>query len=179
MEKNNIMTSNQLIISPKTKVGEMLDTYPELEEVLMNLSPDFKKLKNPILRKTIGKIASLQQVASIGKIPVDVLVNTLRKEIGQNPTDMQHTEEQTTTQPSWFRRDKIIQSYDAREDINAGNHPMQFIFGEIGKTKQTEIFELITPFVPAPIIDKLGEKGYAAWTEMVDENTYKTYFSPV
>lgn len=174
------MTTTPLMISPKTKVGEMLDTYPELEEVLMNMSPDFKKLKNPILRKTIGKIASLQQVASIGKIPVDVLVNTLRKEIGQNITDMQHTEEQATVkQPSWFDRARIIQSYDAREDINAGNHPMQFIFGEIGKTKHGEIFELITPFVPAPIIDKLGEKGYAAWTEMVDENTYKTYFSPV
>ena len=173
------MTNIPLIISPKTKVGEMLDTYPQLEDVLMNMSPDFKKLKNPILRKTIGKIASLQQVASIGKIPIDVLVNTLRKEIGQNPTDMIHTEEQAASQPSWFNREKIIQSYDAREDINAGNHPMQFIFGEIGKAQKGEIFELITPFVPAPIIDKLGEKGYAAWTEMVDENTYKTYFSPV
>ena len=173
------MATNELIISPKTKVGEMLDRYPELENVLMNMSPDFKKLKNPILRKTIGKIASLQQVASIGKIPVDVLVNTLRKEIGQNPTDIIQTEEQAAIQPSWFNRGKIIQSYDARDDINAGNHPMQFIFGEIGKTKPGEIFELITPFVPAPIIDKLGEKGYKAWTEMIDEITYKTYFSPL
>lgn len=173
------MTTNELIISPKTKVGEMLDRYPELEDVLMNMSPDFKKLKNPILRKTIGKIASLQQVASIGKIPVDVLVNTLRKEIGQNTTEMQNTDEQTTVQqPDWFNRDKIIQSYDARNDINAGNHPMQYIFGEIGNTKQGDVFELITPFVPAPIIDKLDEKGYKSWTEMVDENTYKTYFSP-
>jgi hypothetical protein len=179
MEKNKIMKRNELIITPRTKVGEMLDTYPELENVLMNMSPDFKKLKNPILRKTIGKIASLQQVASIGKIPIDVLVNTLRKEIGQNPSDMKPTEEHPDAQPTWFNREKIIQSYDAREDINAGNHPMQFIFGEIGKTKKGEIFELITPFVPAPIVDKLGEKGYAAWTEMIDDNTYKTYFSPV
>lgn len=173
------MTKNELIISPKTKVGEMLDTYPELETVLMNMSPDFKKLRNPILRKTIGKIASLQQVASIGKIPVDVLVNTLRKEIGQDKIELQQTDEQTAIQPAWFNRNKIIQTYDAREDINAGNHPMQLIFSEIGKTKQGEIFELITPFVPAPIVDKLGEKGYKSWTEMVDENTYKTYFSPV
>jgi hypothetical protein len=171
------MTLKDLIISPKTKVGEMLDRYPELEEVLMNMSPDFKKLKNPILRKTIGKIASLQQVASVGKVPIDVLINTLRKEIGQDKIDLETTEQQHETQPAWVDPSRIIQTYDARADINAGNHPMQLIFSEIGKVKEGDVFVLVTPFVPAPIIDKLVEKGYKAWTEMVDENTYKTYFA--
>ncbi|MCP4310925.1 MAG: DUF1858 domain-containing protein, partial [Bacteroidetes bacterium] len=42
------MSTNQnLLITPKTRVGELLDAYPELEQVLMGLSPAFKKLKNP------------------------------------------------------------------------------------------------------------------------------------
>ena len=47
-----------LLITPKTKVGELLDAYPELEPVLMGLAPAFNKLKNPVLRKTIGKVAT-------------------------------------------------------------------------------------------------------------------------
>ena len=45
------MKNVNLIISPQTKVGELLDAYPELEKVLFELSPAFSKLKNPILRK--------------------------------------------------------------------------------------------------------------------------------
>jgi hypothetical protein len=45
-----------LIISPKTKIYELLEAYPQLEETLIALAPPFKKLKNPVLRKTIAKI---------------------------------------------------------------------------------------------------------------------------
>ena len=37
-------------ITPETKVGEMLEAYPQLEEVLLEISPTFRKLRNPVLR---------------------------------------------------------------------------------------------------------------------------------
>ena len=37
--------SEPLLITPQTKVGELLETYPELEEVLVALAPPFKKLR--------------------------------------------------------------------------------------------------------------------------------------
>jgi len=77
------MKNNGLIISPRTKIGEILSAYPELEKILIDLSPSFKSLKNPALRKTIGKVATLQQTALIGNIPVNTIVNALRKELGQ------------------------------------------------------------------------------------------------
>lgn len=52
---------NSLIITPKTKVLELIETYPELEDILIEYAPAFKKLKNPLLRKTVAKIATLQQ----------------------------------------------------------------------------------------------------------------------
>ncbi len=68
----------KLIITPQTKIGELLDTYPELESVLIDLAPAFKKLQNPILRKTVARVTSVRQAAAIGKLPVDVVVNKLR-----------------------------------------------------------------------------------------------------
>ena len=65
------MAVENLIISPKTKVGELLDAYPQLESVLFDLSPAFAKLKNPILRKTVARIATLQQAAAVGGLKTD------------------------------------------------------------------------------------------------------------
>ena len=52
--------SNDFPIEPVTKIAALLDHYPELEDVLIGMAPPFKKLKNPILRKSVAKVASLQ-----------------------------------------------------------------------------------------------------------------------
>ena len=39
---------DNLIITPRTKVYELLQAYPELEDLLIELAPVFKKLKNPV-----------------------------------------------------------------------------------------------------------------------------------
>ena len=78
------MENHTLIISPKTKVLQLIETYPQLEDVLINYVPAFKKLKNPILRKTVAKIATLQQAAVVGNVKVEDLINLLRKEVGQD-----------------------------------------------------------------------------------------------
>jgi hypothetical protein len=73
-----------LIITPKTKVLELIETYPELEDVLIEYAPAFKNLKNPVLRRTVAKIATLQQAAAIGGVKTEELINRLRKEVGQD-----------------------------------------------------------------------------------------------
>ncbi len=56
----------KLIITPKTKIYDLLESYPELEDVLLSSAPEFKKLKNPVLRKTIARITNIGQAATIG-----------------------------------------------------------------------------------------------------------------
>ncbi len=75
---------NELIITPKTKVSQLIETYPQLEDVLIEYAPAFKKLKNPDLRKTIARITTLQQAAAIGNVKVEDMINRLRKEVGQD-----------------------------------------------------------------------------------------------
>ncbi|MBT4095990.1 MAG: DUF1858 domain-containing protein, partial [Nitrospinaceae bacterium] len=58
-------------IEPSSKVGELLEHYPELEDVLIGMAPPFKKLKNPLLRKSVGKVATLRQAAAVGRISVE------------------------------------------------------------------------------------------------------------
>ena len=39
-------TGSKPPITPQTKVAELLDAYPELEDVLVEMAPPFKKLRN-------------------------------------------------------------------------------------------------------------------------------------
>jgi len=154
-----------MIISPQTKVGELLDAYPELEKVLFELSPAFAKLKNPILRKTVARIATLQHAAVVGKLKVDELVNRLRKDVGQDDLqDIVSEDSSTQNPPSWFDETKITIRFDATPIINASDSPMSEILKHAYLLNDDEIFELKAPFIPAPIIDKLKEKGFGAFS---------------
>ena len=155
-----------MIISPKTKIGELLETYPELESVLIEMSPAFKKLRNPVLRRTIARVATIQQISVVGGIPVDTIINLLRMEVGQSDIQTEDTgpEYITAAPPSWFDEARITQRFDATLIINAGESPMIEILGKTMNLRPGEIFELQTPFVPAPILDMLREKKFQVHT---------------
>ena len=170
------MTKSKIIISPKTKVGELLDAYPELEHVLMAMSPAFEKLKNPVLRKTVAKVATLQQVCIVGGVNIDEMIRILRKNAGQNETESLIEDQviQDSELPEWFDKAKIKEKFDATSIINAGESPMKEILHKVSLLKPGELFELETPFIPAPIIDMLHAKKIKTCT-IVDNLKVLTY----
>jgi DUF438 domain-containing protein len=58
-----------------------LKQYPFLEEFLITLSPRFKGLKNPIMRKTMGKVATLEMASTVSGLKIDTLIASLTAEI--------------------------------------------------------------------------------------------------
>jgi len=68
-------------IEPKTRLDDLLKAYPFLLEFLAGYSPKFAKLRNPVLRKTVGKLATLGQVAGLGDMPVADLLGAIAAEI--------------------------------------------------------------------------------------------------
>jgi hypothetical protein len=57
-----------LTIGPETTVGALLTAFPELEGVLIDMASAFAKLRNPVVRRTVAKVAKLEQVATIGGV---------------------------------------------------------------------------------------------------------------
>ena len=69
-------------ITPETRIAELLEAYPALEGVLLQQSPHFRHLKNPLLRKTVARVATLEKAAQMSGIPVRRLVAVLRDAAG-------------------------------------------------------------------------------------------------
>ncbi len=168
----------KLIITPKTKVSELLDAYPQLEEKLIEMAPQFKKLKNPVLRKTIARVTTLSQAAIVGGIKVEALVNSLRSLTGQ---DIENFEDQQKKmynyeKPNWYIVNKIVKRIDAKEMLNKGEHPVHEVMATIKGLNEDEILEVVFPFLPAPLIDKTLSVGHKNWITPIENNEYKIYF---
>lgn len=164
-------------ITPETKVGKLLDLFPELEDTLIRMSPSFEKLRNPVLRRTVAKVATLRQVAKVGGISLADLINTLRREAGLEEGNVRDEgEPEADARPAWFNADRVVRRFDARPMIQSGQQPMGRVLLQIKELSEGEIYELTTPFVPAPLVDLIRKKGYAVWTHSVSVDTVVTYF---
>ena len=168
----------KLIITPKTKIYDLLQAYPQLEDVLIALAPPFKKLKNPVLRRTITKITTLNQAATIGGLNVEELVNTLRKEIGQESIgELSETETPyQTDRPAWFDEKKVANSIDIRDMLHAGEQPVHEVLSAIKKLSDSEQLEVIAPFIPAPLLDKSLSLNYRHWLKKESNEKFVIYF---
>ena len=169
---------NELIITPKTKVLQLIEAYPQLEETLISYVPAFEKLKNPILRKTVAKIATLQQAASIGNVPVEDLINRLRREVGQDLISQNENNMYHTTKPAWFDPAKITAELDARAMLAAGDHPVNQVIADLKNLTSGSIYKLTAPFLPAPLIDKASSLNFDHWVTNEDEGIFVIYFFP-
>ena len=168
--------SEKLIITPKTKVLQLIEAYPQLEEVLIEYVPAFKKLKNPILRNTVAKVASLQQAAAVGNVKVEDLINLLRKNVGQDLFSGNAGTLYNTQQPGWFDEQLVQKKLDAKELLAAGEQPVNQVMADLKDMPKGTIYLLIAPFLPAPLIDKATSLNIEHWMIKQDEETYIIYF---
>lgn len=166
----------ELIITPRTKIFDLLEAYPQLEEKLINLVPAFDKLRNPMLRRTITRITNLGQAAGMGNIPVEELVNQLRREVGQDVGVFENPTVENNTKPQWVDLWPLSGELDARPMLAAGDHPVGQVLADLQKLPAERKYRLIVPFLPVPLIDKATGLGFLHWVDKINEAEYHIYF---
>jgi PAS domain S-box-containing protein len=70
-------------ITTDTKVLELIDKYPFLLDFLTSYNEKFSLLKNPVMRNTMGRVATLSMAAQIAGIEVNKLIEDIKAEIGK------------------------------------------------------------------------------------------------
>ncbi len=129
-------------IGPKTKMDELLCRYSFLKDFLIDIDRHFKALDNPLVRKTLGRVATLSQVAMVGGIELSKLTNEIAGEITRQTGEevVIEGEEQpgAITEPE--------QKIDALKEIIKDLHR-----GVDVKTVKQRFFELIRDVAPTEI----------------------------
>jgi hypothetical protein len=86
-----------------------------------------------------------------------------------------YKEEKMNT-PEWLRKENIKISLDARPLLAQGIHPLEQVQKECAALQPGEIFEIITPFPPVPMIEKIVAAGFDTHSETGDDGMFHTCF---
>jgi hypothetical protein len=150
-------------ITSQSKLFDVLEAYPFLETQIVNIAPPFQNLKNPVLRRTVGKIATLEKVAQIGGMDVTKLVNTLRRAVGQE--ELGETAENFVVQipraaddPEWISGAPQF-TVNGTEMLQRGEVPLGRVNELFGRLEAGGYILLLTNFEPTPIHEAMRKQN--------------------
>jgi len=176
-------------ITPQTRVGAILAAYPELEKALLEFSPHFEKLKNPILRKTVARVATLETAAATAGVNVADLVAHLRRAAGVDGVSVDDgasvaggapvadgapvvgdapmasgasdapSERPTEERPTWVDEADVAHTLDADAMLARNEHPLGFVQSTVPRLAAYQAVHVRSSFRPEPLIELMQSKG--------------------
>ena len=161
-------------ITLKTKIYDLITKYPFLEDELIKINPKFKKLKNPILKRTIARVASIKQAALVGGMEPVELLNKIRAKLNLEPLYEETKSQKEEKAPSWINEKASI-TLNANKLLDEEKNPLKEIFDILKESKKGEIIVIESDFLPAPLIDALKKKNIAVYAQKINKDLYKTY----
>lgn len=170
-------------ISKDDRIADILKKYPDLIEVLVNYNQHFKLLKNPLLRRTVAKLATVEKAARVAGVSLRGLLKVLNEEVGY-----EMTHEELLSIPEFKRgpddmpeeikgaKPEDIVTLDVRQMLRNGEEPFAKIMDTVKELKDNQIFRLEVLFEPGPLYDVMERKGFSSYTEKKGEEHYCVYF---
>ncbi len=150
-------------ITRRSKLLDVLKAYPALEEQIIQIAPPFKNLRNPVLRRTVGQLATIEQVAQIGGIDPVELVNTLRRAVGQGEAAAAaggavRAPAPAAGDPAWITGTPAF-VVNGTELLEAGEVPLEHVNLLLRQLPPGGYIMLATEFEPTPIIEAMQKQG--------------------
>ncbi len=166
-------------INSQTKIAALLKGHPDALEAIICLSPDFKKLRNPVLRKLMAGRTSIAMASKIGGCKPEDFFEIL-KPLGF-VSDNSVQEQEVLLQKSLKEFVKDIESahiipLDVRAMLAEGNDPLKLIQKHIKELKEGQVLKIINTFEPTPLIKLLEKQGFESYVDLIENNLIETYF---
>jgi hypothetical protein len=166
-------------ITRRSKLMDVLKAYPFLEEQIIEIAPPFKNLRNPVLRRTVGQLATIESVAQIGGLDTVELVNTLRRAAGQGELATAVTTAAVAAgpqadDPAWIVGDPA-HVVDGTALLNDGEVPLERVNALLPGMPAGAYLLLVTEFEPTPIIEAMAKQGRAVYHRTDGATRHLTY----
>ena len=78
--------------------------------------------------------------------------------------------------PPWATVPAATRTLDARPMIAAGEHPAGQVMALLAALAGGEVLQLLTPFIPEPLIERARAGGYLAHTVVEEVGLARTFF---
>lgn len=170
-----------MLINEQTKIAALLKHHPDALETIITISPDFKKLRNPILRKLMAGRTNIAMASKIGGCQPEDFFKALAPlgfETDANRTVVTKDEIEKKPIPEALKKipsDKIVR-FDVRDMLAGGADPLKEIQQKIKDLQPDEALQIINTFEPVPLIKLLEKQGFQYYVDPISEQQIDTYF---
>ncbi|TET11076.1 MAG: DUF438 domain-containing protein [Candidatus Thorarchaeota archaeon] len=123
-------------LKASTRILELANEFPFLFDTLVEISPKLKRLRNPILQKTIGRRATLTDVSKMAKVPLNRLFILLSESISKNANETVVIDKDAKEQGEW--QEELERRQRKLKDLVLGLHA-----GEEVEGLQSEFKEIL------------------------------------
>ena len=162
-------------ITLDTKIADLLNSHKDMKDILIEINPKFKKLNNPVLRRTVAKLATIKQAAIVGGMQPLELVNILRGKFDQ-PLILDDSSDTKDTQeaPKWIENTPK-DTMDANDVLDRAENPLAKAFHILKEFKAGDILTITSDFKPQPLIDEFETKGFEVYCQEKSDKEFITY----
>ncbi|MBX2903323.1 MAG: DUF2249 domain-containing protein [Chitinophagales bacterium] len=169
-----------MLINERTKIAALLKHHPDALETIVAIAPDFKKLRNPILRAIMAGRTSIAMASKVGNCKPEDFFKALAPlgfEIDSH-TKAEEKPIEKQPQPEFLatRTPEQIIHFDVRAMLAEGNDPLKQIQQKAKALNASETLLIINNFEPVPLIKLLEKQGFSTYVNHINTDTIETYF---
>ncbi len=169
-----------MVITGQTNLKEALDTYPQLTEVLISLSPKFKKLRQTHFLETVSRWATVGDVARMGDLSLCQVLHVLNQAIGQEDALVEAfpdciKESLETKAATRARKFSRVILFDTRE---REDYFLPELIRQIEQLRPGEALELVSDFEPLPFRNMVETMAYDYFVVAPAPGIFETYVFP-
>lgn len=165
------------------KISEVLRRYPQLLDVLLEISPAFSHLRNPVLRRIQTRLATVAQAARIAGLEPPALVQRLNAAIGLAAPDAASgigpAGEAISAAPLPFEDAPVAVELDVRGFQQRGEEPFGAIMAAVAQVPAGQALRLRNTFEPVPLYQVLGKRGFAHSARQLGPDDWEILFLKV
>jgi hypothetical protein len=164
--------------TPDTLVSDAIKADPGVVDRLVTLNPTFRKLRNPVLRRVMGRLVSFRDAARVADVPLAQIMRTVNGEAYVPLGNSGQEQEKEELRPNWMAGFTAggSEKLDVRPALAAGEEPLGMVMKESSKVKEGDFFEVIAPFNPAPLRRVLARKGFVSYGKCIAGEEWQIVF---
>ncbi len=159
-------------ITLDTKISKLLE-IDGMKYTLIKINPKFKKLNNPILRKTLAKVATIKQAAIVGGMEPVELLNKIRESLGQKRVDIEIKDNEYYLSSDFNKEPKVI--LDANSLLDEDKNPLAIAKKHLKEFENGEVLMIKSDFKPEPLIEEFIKSGYKVYFKKINNENFETY----
>lgn len=183
------MSENKTIIGNEEYLFDVIEKYPHVKDILIDLSEYFTKLNDTEFIENTAKQMTIKEAVLNSKIYLKEVMYQINDSIGMgkaymdiqkriishvNETSLhQNMSDKNQKRPEWMNKSNSFIKKDVR---NSHEDPFNMLNSLSEKLNHEEGFSIIQRFEPTPLLQYMKAKGFDTFVEKIEDQKFYIYF---